>query len=181
MKIYTKSGDKGRTSLATGKRVSKSDLRLEAYGTADELNSFVGWLRSLVIQPSLEWTVEIDEQLNWVQNRLFDVGAILAGADILFPEEYANQLESWIDIMQAELLELRAFILPGGSETISVCHVCRTVARRLERSMVAWHETSGETVGNDVWQFVNRLSDYCFVLARFIANNLEIYVPTWEK
>ena len=102
MKIYTKSGDKGRTSLATGKRISKSDLRLEAYGTADELNSFVGWLRSLVIQPSLEWTVEIDEQLNWVQNRLFDVGAILAGADILFPEEYVNQLESWIDIMQAE-------------------------------------------------------------------------------
>lgn len=185
MKIYTKSGDKGRTSLATGKRVSKSDLRLEAYGTADELNSFVGWLRSLVIQPSLEWTVEIDEQLNWVQNRLFDVGAILAGADILFPEEYANQLESWIDIMQAELLELRAFILPGGSETISVCHVCRTITRRLERNMVRVMLDSegmdGHIVGEDVMKFVNRLSDYCFVLARFVAKKLEISVPTWKK
>ena len=181
MKIYTKSGDKGRTSLATGKRVSKSDLRLEAYGTADELNSFVGWLRSLVAQSSDAWSKGVDEQLGWLQNRLFDVGAILAGADIPLVEGAVNQLEMWIDEMQLELPELRAFILPGGNELVAVCHVCRTVARRLERSMVAWHETSGETVGNDVWQFVNRLSDYCFVLARFIANNLEIYVPTWEK
>ena len=78
MKIYTKSGDKGRTSLATGKRVSKSDLRLEAYGTADELNSYVGWLRSKMLELSDVWVVRVDSQLVWLQNRLFDLGAILA-------------------------------------------------------------------------------------------------------
>lgn len=181
MKIYTKSGDKGRTSLATGKRVSKSDLRLETYGTADELNSFVGWLRSLVVQSNAAWTLQVDEQLGWVQNRLFDLGAILAGSDMPFAEGAVNQLENWIDVMQLKLPELRAFILPGGNESVSVCHVCRTIVRRLERCMVLWHEETGETVPEDVWQFVNRLSDYCFVLARFMANNLEISVPVWEK
>ena len=181
MKIYTKSGDKGRTSLASGKRVSKSDLRLEAYGTADELNSYVGWLRSLVVQSSCAWSVDVDEQLGWVQNRLFDIGAILAGADMPLSEGAVGQVECWIDRMQDELPELRAFILPGGNEVVSACHVCRTVARRLERSMVVWHESSGETVADEVWQFVNRLSDYCFVLARFIAKKLEITLPTWEK
>ena len=181
MKIYTKSGDKGRTSLATGKRVSKSDLRLEAYGTADELNSFVGLLRSKVVQLSVDWRMGIDAQLGWIQNRLFDLGAILAGSDMPLAEGAVNQMEKWIDEMQEKLPELRTFILPGGDETVSVCHVCRTVARRLERSMVVWHEESSEPLAEDVWQFVNRLSDYCFVLARFIADNLEINVPTWEK
>ena len=181
MKIYTKSGDKGRTSLATGKRVSKSDLRLEAYGTVDELNSFVGWLRSLVVQSNGEWIVAVDAQLGWVQNRLFDLGAILAGSDMLLAKDPVDQLETWIDQMQSELPELRAFILPGGNDAVAVCHVCRTVVRRLERSMVKWHEETGETLAEDVWQFVNRLSDYCFVLARFIAKNLEISVPIWEK
>jgi cob(I)alamin adenosyltransferase len=181
MKIYTKSGDKGRTSLATGKRVSKADLRLEAYGTADELNSYVGWLRSLMAKLSGDWVARVDEQLGWVQNRLFDLGAILAGADMSLPEGSVNHLETWIDEMQSELPELRAFILPGGDEVVSVCHVCRTVVRRLERSMVVWHEETGETVSEEVWQFVNRLSDYSFVLARFVANNLEINVPIWEK
>ena len=83
--------------------------------------------------------------------------------------------------MRSELPELRAFILPGGDEVVSVCHVCRTVVRRLERSMVVWHEETGETVSEEVWQFVNRLSDYSFVLARFVGNNLEINVPIWEK
>ena len=97
MKIYTKSGDKGRTSLATGKRVSKADLRLEAYGTADELNSYVGWLRSLMAKLSGDWVARVDEQLGWVQNRLFDLGAILAGADMSLPEGSVNHLETWID------------------------------------------------------------------------------------
>lgn len=181
MKIYTKSGDKGRTSLATGARVSKADLRLDAYGTADELNSYVGWLRSLLNQSSGSWLSEVDTQLMWLQNRLFDLGAILAGSDMILPEGAVNQLERWIDAMQAELPELRAFILPGGCEIVSLCHVCRTVVRRLERSMVFWHKETDEDVSEEVWQFVNRLSDYCFVLARYIANNLEINVPVWEK
>ena len=181
MKIYTKSGDKGRTSLATGKRVSKSDLRLEAYGTADELNSYVGWLRSKMLELSDAWVVRVDSQLECLQNRLFDLGAILAGSDMPLADGSVAQLEAWIDEIQDELPELRAFILPGGSEVVSMCHVCRTVVRRLERSMVVWHEESGENVSEDVWQFVNRLSDYCFVLARYVAKNLEISIPIWEK
>lgn len=181
MKIYTKSGDKCRTSLATGTRVSKSDLRLEAYGTVDELNSFVGWLRSLLSHCSGAWVDSSDAQLGWIQNRLFDLGALLAGADVELSEDAVNQLERWIDEMQLSLPELRAFILPGGSEVVSACHICRTVVRRLERSMVLWHEESGEDLSASVWQFVNRLSDYCFVLARFIANNIEISIPVWEK
>jgi cob(I)alamin adenosyltransferase len=181
MKIYTKSGDKGKTSLATGKRVSKSDLRLEAYGTADELNSYVGWLRSLVVSYSSSWACAVDEQLKWVQNRLFDLGAILAGSDLQLPSDAVDRLEGWIDEMQESLPELRAFILPGGNEVIAVCHVCRTIVRRLERCMVVWHEDTAEQLPERVWQLVNRLSDYCFVLARYMAKNMEINLPVWEK
>lgn len=181
MKIYTKSGDKGRTSLASGKRVSKSDLRLEAYGTADELNSFIGLLRSALCKCDIECNPMIDKQLGRVQNRLFDLGAILAGAEMSFPQEAVSVLENWIDEMQTNLPELRAFILPGGSEVTSICHVCRCVCRRLERSMVLWCEDSGESLEETVWQYVNRLSDYCFVLARFLTKKLEIDELIWEK
>jgi cob(I)alamin adenosyltransferase len=184
MKIYTKSGDKGRTSLATGQRVSKSDVRLEAYGTADELNSFVGLLRSLVVRSEGDWTKQVDLQLNWVQNRLFDLGAILAAAEMSLTEDAVGQLEEWIDEMQTGLPELRAFILPGGCEVVAACHVCRTVVRRLERCMVNLSqdtELGCDLLGDEAMKFVNRLSDYCFVLARYIANNLEISIPTWEK
>lgn len=181
MKIYTKSGDKGRTSLASGKRVSKSDLRLEAYGTADELNSFIGLLRSAICKCDNVCNTMIDKQLGCVQNRLFDLGAILAGAEMSFSQEAVSLLENWIDEMQTTLPELRAFILPGGSEVTSLCHVCRCVCRRLERSMVLWCEESGESLEETVWQYVNRLSDYCFVLARFLTKKLEINELIWEK
>ena len=181
MKIYTKTGDKGRTSLATGKRVSKSDLRLEAYGTADELNSFVGLLRASLSKCEGEWISEVDVQLGWVQNRLFDVGAILAGADMPFAEGNVARLENWMDVMDAKLPVLKEFVLPGGNEQVSVCHVCRCVARRLERGMVKWLEESGEEIDSVVVRFVNRLSDYLFVLSRIIANNLEISLFVWEK
>ena len=98
MKIYTKTGDKGRTSLASGKRVSKSDVRLEAYGTADELNSYVGWLRSAVRSCTGTWVEATDTQLGWIQNRLFDIGAILAGADMVFAWDNAE-----IGTMEAKL------------------------------------------------------------------------------
>ena len=128
MKIYTKTGDKGNTSLAVGGRVRKSDKRLEAYGTADELNSYIGWLRAKVVGKSAIWHMVVDEQLEWIQSRLFDVGAILAGAEMAVPEGAVHQLEKWIDEMDAELPALREFILPGGDEMLAVCHVCRTVA-----------------------------------------------------
>ena len=181
MKIYTKTGDKGRTSLATGKRVSKSDLRLEAYGTADELNSFVGLLRASLSKCEAAWVSEVDVQLGWVQNRLFDVGAILAGADMPFAEENVSRLEGWMDAMDEKLPVLKEFVLPGGNEQVSLCHVCRCVARRLERGIVKWLEESGEQVDSVVVRYVNRLSDYLFVLSRIVANNLEISLFVWEK
>ena len=181
MKIYTKSGDKGRTSLATGKRVSKSDMRLEAYGTADELNSYVGLLSSsLQLHDSL-WVKEVLCQQLWIQNRLFDLGAILAGADMDFSVENVAKLECWIDAMDSELPVLKSFVLPGGSEEISRCHLCRCVARRLERHTVGYCEASGESMREAVLQYINRLSDSYFVLSRFIAKNLEISVLNWEK
>ena len=181
MKIYTKTGDKGRTSLATGKRVSKSDLRLDAYGTADELNSFVGLFRASLNRCEGEWVKEVDLQLGWVQNRLFDVGAILAGADLPFAEKNVLHLEEWMDMMDAKLPVLKEFVLPGGNEQVSLCHVCRCVARRLERGVVKWLEDGDEEVDSVVVRYVNRLSDYLFVLSRFVANNLEISLFVWEK
>lgn len=181
MKIYTKTGDKGRTSLATGARVCKSDKRLEAYGTADELNSFVGLLRSKVAQEEGGWCAVKDEQLGWIQNRLFDVGAVLSGADMPFAEESVNQLEMWIDEMQEDLSELREFILPGGSEAVALCHVCRTVARRLERSVVAWCDEEGVDLPERVVCFINRLSDYSFVLARWVGKKQKIVPFVWKK
>ena len=181
MKIYTKTGDKGRTSLATGKRVSKSDLRLEAYGTADELNSFVGLLRASLDKCEGEWVRDVDVELDWVQNRLFDVGAILAGADMPFAEEYVLRLEKGMDVMDSKLPVLKEFVLPGGNEQISLCHVCRCVARRLEREVVKWLENDGEEIDSVVVRYINRLSDYLFVLSRFVANNLEISLFVWKK
>ena len=181
MKIYTKTGDKGDTSLAVGGRVRKSCKRLEAYGTADELNSYVGWLRAKINDRSPIWHIVVDEQLGWIQNRLFDVGAILAGADMQVTESAVLQLETWIDKMQSELPVLREFILPGGDEVVSVCHVCRTVTRRLERSIVVWCDEEGMALPEDVITFVNRLSDYCFVLARWIAKESEITPFFWKK
>lgn len=181
MKIYTKTGDKGDTSLAVGGRVRKSDKRLEAYGTADELNSYVGWLRAKIVGESPIWHIVVDEQLGWVQNRLFDIGAILAGAEMEVTEEAVCQLEKWIDDMQKELPMLREFILPGGNEVVSLCHVCRTVARRLERNIVDWCDSEGKSLPEKVVCFVNRLSDYCFVLARWIGKKEQIKPIVWEK
>ena len=181
MKIYTKTGDKGDTSLAVGGRVRKSDKRLEAYGTADELNSYVGWLRAKIVGESPIWHIVVDEQLGWVQNRLFDIGAILAGAEMEVTEEAVCQLEKWIDDMQKELPVLREFILPGGNEVVSLCHVCRTVARRLERNIVDWCDSEGKSLPEKVVCFVNRLSDYCFVLARGIGKKEQIKPIVWEK
>ena len=181
MKIYTKTGDKGDTSLAVGGRVRKSDKRLEAYGTADELNSYVGWLRAKIVGESPIWHIVVDEQLGWVQNRLFDIGAILAGAEMEVTEEAVCQLEKWIDDMQKELPVLREFILPGGNEVVSLGHVCRTVARRLERNIVDWCDSEEKALPEKVVCYVNRLSDYCFVLARWIGKKEQIKPIVWEK
>lgn len=167
MSIYTKTGDNGTTSLANGMRVPKTDMRLEAYGTADELNSFVGWLRS---------HMEEQERLEWIQNKLFNLGAQLSEAPgEWITEADVHRVEQWIDAIQAELPPLRAFILPGGNEAVSLCHVCRTVTRRLERLMVAMEAPRLSR------EFVNRLSDFFFVLSREVAKNANISLYEWQK
>lgn len=164
--IYTKTGDKGTTSLANGERVPKTDLRIEAYGTVDELNSWFGLLRVTVNEPQLEW----------IQNKLFNLSAALSEA----PGEWitdadVQQLEHWIDVMQAELPKMKAFLLPAGSEAVCRCHLCRTVCRRAERQMIR------SQAGEVYLRFMNRLSDYCFVLARFIAYQQNEQETAWNK
>lgn len=173
--IYTKTGDKGETSLANGQRVAKTDARIEAYGTVDELNSWIGLLRANIqlsavsLQPS-------DEQLQWIQNRLFNLGAALSEAPgEWMTEADVHQLEQWIDGMQAEVPPMRAFILPAGGETVCRCHVCRTVCRRAERKMIAAQSSEIEL------RFINRLSDFLFVLARFVATMNEEAETAWKK
>ena len=165
--IYTKTGDKGETSLANGERVTKIDARIEAYGAVDELNSWIGLLRVCVT----------NEQLEWVQNKLFNLGALLSAApgNELITESDVKQLENWIDAMQAVVPKQRAFVLPAGGEGVSRCHVCRTICRRVERRMIAAEAGSIEL------QFINRLSDYLFVLARYTAYQNGENEVNWRK
>ncbi len=171
-KIYTRTGDKGDTALGNGSRVPKHNARVEAYGTSDELNCFVGVAR-LVAKG------ETDTALSRIQNDLFDVGADLCrpdmGADakseyppLRIAPEQVDRLEREIDVMNKELEALRSFILPGGTELAAHLHVCRTVARRAERLTVLLAEN--EDVNEAVVRYLNRLSDWFFVAAR-MANN----------
>lgn len=179
--IYTKTGDKGETSLASGQRVAKTDARIEAYGTADELNSWIGLLRAEILNHKFEiinhQSSVLDDQLLWLQNRLFDLGAYLSEAPgEWIAAEDVRQLEQWIDTMQEVVPKQRAFVLPAGSETVCRCHVCRTVCRRLERRILALQNVSPEAL-----QFVNRLSDYLFVLARLVGYKLGEKEENWQK
>ena len=152
--IYTKTGDKGTTSLASGERVAKTDARIEAYGTVDELNSWIGALR--VVAPN--------EQLEWIQNKLFNLGAALSKAPgEWITAEDVQQLEKWIDAMQEIVPKQHAFVLPAGGEAVTRCHICRTICRRAERRMI---EAKADAVE---MQFINRLSDYLFVLSRYVG------------
>ena len=163
MKIYTRKGDKGQTSLIGRARVSKDSARLEAYGTVDELNSMLGLVRSL--SPN-DRTQEI---LGRVQQDLFVVGAVLADVSrrkraTLDAESWQN-LEQYIDALELDLEPLRNFILPGGTPSGAVIHLARTVCRRAERATVAAAK-SGEEIDPDLLAYLNRLSDLLFVLAR---------------
>jgi cob(I)alamin adenosyltransferase len=168
-KIYTKTGDKGQTSLWGGARVPKHHLRIESYGTVDELNSHLGLVRDSLQDENLR------TNLKTIQDRLFTVGSILATdpekADKMSTPDLLQsdieQLEQWIDEMDQSLPELKNFILPGGHPAVSFCHIARCVCRRAERLTVALHEL--EPVNELVLIYLNRLSDYLFVLARKIG------------
>lgn len=181
MKIYTKTGDKGETSLYGGTRVPKYHLRIDTYGTVDELNSYIGLLRSYLTD---NHTSEI---LLKVQNDLFTMGATLAtppekeklksGKDRLsitkISEKEITLLEQEIDTMETTLPQMTHFVLPGGHPTVSFCHVARSVCRRAERLIVQLHHN--EPIDDYILTYFNRLSDYLFVLARKLTfdNNVE--------
>ncbi|OIN56968.1 cob(I)yrinic acid a,c-diamide adenosyltransferase [Arsenicibacter rosenii] len=180
MKIYTKTGDKGQTSLIGGRRVSKADLRIDAYGTVDELNSWIGLLRD---QPVNEPRKEV---LKEIQDRLFTVGATLAtdpekavkkAIPDIIPDDI-TLLEQSMDEMDTQLPPLRAFVLPGGHASVSYCHLARTVCRRAERLVI--HLSEQSPVDELVIQYMNRLSDYLFVLSRKMAQELGSEEVAWK-
>lgn len=179
MKIYTKTGDSGKTSLLGGRRVSKADLRIDAYGTVDELNSFIGMLRDQEINKKREFL------LKEIQDRLFTIGATLATEpgkeNVKKPDLHEvdlDLLEKEIDEMESLLPTLRFFILPGGHESVSFCHIARTVCRRTERCVIDLMEI--EYVDEIIVKYLNRLSDYLFVLGRLIAQELGVEEVTWK-
>lgn len=187
MKIYTKTGDKGETSLFGGKRVKKYNLRIEAYGTVDELNSYIGLIRDQKIdQRSFDSLIKI-------QNQLFTLGAMLAtsldkellknGKDRLKIPKISDTeitfLEQEMDFMNTFLKQMTHFILPGGHTTVSFCHIARCICRRAERISVELNEN--EIVNENILVYLNRLSDYLFVLARKLTFDNSVTEIPWNS
>lgn len=180
-RIYTKTGDKGKTSLIGGTKVYKSDLRIEAYGTVDELNSFIG-----LCLDHLK-SANIQSVLSEVQDRLFTIGSALAcdpekETKLKIPDLHMSDiilLENEIDKMNEVLQEMKSFILPGGHITVSNIHIARTVCRRAERCCVRMMKKEQE-VAELIIIYLNRLSDYLFVLSRFVAHNLGVAEIPWK-
>lgn len=180
-KIYTKTGDKGSTSLIGGVRVPKNHIRIESYGTVDELNSYLGMVRDMA-QNTL-----VTEWLHEIQDRLFTIGSVLAtdpGKDVKMklPDLHDNDviwLEQKIDEMNENLPEMRSFILPGGELAASTAHVARCVCRRAERICVGMQQQD-EVVPEIIVRYLNRLSDFLFVLARYIAHINGVEDTPWR-
>lgn len=179
MKIYTKNGDKGTTSLIGGTRVLKHSLRIESYGTVDELNSYIGLIRDQAIDEKYK------TQLLEIQDRLFTIGSSLAAdpekSKMRLPdliESDVQFLEDNMDEMDEQLPELRFFILPGGNTIVSYCHLARCVCRRAER--ITTNLDEHEFVAPIVMQYLNRLSDYLFVLGRKVAHDLGVEEQAWR-
>lgn len=178
MKIYTKTGDKGQTSLIGGTRVPKYHIRIESYGTVDELNSYIGLIRCQAIDPHYQ------QILKEIQDRLFTIGSALASdperSKMQIPDLLENDitlLEKEMDAMNEILPELKHFILPGGNTIVSYCHLARCVCRRAERLTV--HLAEESFVDNKITIYLNRLSDYLFVLARKLNADAKTEENIW--
>ncbi|NGY38172.1 cob(I)yrinic acid a,c-diamide adenosyltransferase [Flavobacterium sp. XN-5] len=185
MKVYTKTGDKGTTSLFGGTRVPKDHIRIESYGTVDELNSYIGLVRDQDMNAHYKAT------LAEIQDRLFTIGAILATPqekevlksgelrlkNLGIVETDIELLENEIDSMESELPQMTHFVLPGGHTTVSYCHIARCVCRRAER--LAVHLSHNEPVAEIAIKYLNRLSDYLFVLARKLSHDLNAEEVKW--
>jgi cob(I)alamin adenosyltransferase len=181
LKIYTKTGDGGKTSLLGGTKVPKDHIRIESYGNTDELNSFLGLLNDQIVDNKTNLF------LKEIQDRLFTIGSMLAmepkkKSSISIPaleEKDVLRLEKNIDDMNEELPPMKSFILPGGHPQISIAHICRTVCRRAERSVVSL-QLSGEFVDPLIIKYLNRLSDYLFMLARWLAKKNHVEEILWK-
>jgi len=178
MKVYTKKGDQGTTQLIGGTRVPKSSLRIESYGTVDELNSYIGLIRDQEISS------EVIEQLLEIQDRLFTMGSQLAAdpeaSKMKLPEivdEDVTNLENWIDQMDKSLEPMKSFVLPGGHTTVSFCHIARCVCRRAERICVDLN--AHQPIDPILLTYLNRLSDYLFVLSRKLSKDLNAKEHPW--
>lgn len=178
--IYTRTGDLGTTSLIGGTRVSKDDARLEAYGTVDELSSSLGLLDTL----SAGTDATAGQVIEFIQNKLFNIGAYLASTDEREAKELSDNdvrfLEEEIDRLDGELPPLQSFILPGGCREAAQAHVCRTICRRAERRIVGLGRM-GIDVDPRVIRFINRLSDWLFVFARHLNMLLNIEERPWQQ
>lgn len=179
MKIYTKTGDKGTTALFGGKRVSKADLRIDTYGTVDELNSYMGLVRDQEVNAHRK------SILTEIQDRLFTIGSILAtepgNTKVKVPalsESDVTFLENEIDAMEEKLPPMKSFVLPGGHPSVSFCHVARTVCRRAERLVIALN--AQEKTDELIIKYLNRLSDYLFVLSRKMTAELKAEETPWK-
>ena len=182
MKIYTKTGDNGTTSLYGGERVSKHDIRVEAYGTVDELNSNLGMLRDIINDK------EIESSIIEIQKVLFKIGGLLAtdptkklnsaktkrleiiDSDIKF-------LESQIDLISLSLSKMTHFIIPGGNEIVSYCHICRSISRRAERRVIQLNDL--HMVNKNIIPYMNRLSDYLFTVSRKVSDDMKSEEIKW--
>lgn len=181
-KLYTGTGDSGKTSLVGGTRVSKTCTRLESYGTLDELSSFLG-----VVASCIDCTGKLRQQILDIQNKLFDIGSYLATAvePGTSPQCAATkvsdieEIESWIDELDADTPRIKAFVIPGGSPAASHCHVARTVCRRAERIIL---RLAGEEYVDPLMiKWVNRLSDYLFIAARHLNHVSGVEEITWKR
>ena len=184
-KIYTKSGDDGKTALVGGQRISKGDLKIEAYGSVDELNSFVGLVRACAAS-SPEVVEETEAVFKVIQNDLFDIGSILATPAgetfegmCLVRDESIEFLEKRMDFYQESLESLKSFVLPGGGMLGAYAHVARTVCRRVERILVRLAQK--EEVSENILIYINRLSDYLFVYARWVSQKTGQSETLWER
>lgn len=179
MKIYTKKGDSGTTQLIGGTRIPKHHMRIEAYGTVDELNSHIGLIRDQAILQKHK------NELLEIQDRLFTIGSLLAAdpdtSKMKLPEISVSDLtflEKAIDDMDAQLPEMKSFILPGGHTTVSFCHIARCVCRRAERATTHLHEV--QKVDELILSYLNRLSDYLFMLSRKLSQDLHAHEEPWK-
>lgn len=186
-KLYTRTGDAGTTSLADGSRALKSSPRIDAYGDIDELSSYLGFLGS-----SADCPQEIKDEIKHIQHLLFEIGAYLAtpyktdtSADTVptnKPEGLDREtvrLEGWIDSLDERTPKIRSFIIPGGTEISSRCHVARTICRRAERRIISLAEI--EPVAPEVIEYINRLSDYLFIMARYLNFLDGVEDIAWQK